>query len=152
MSTQSYAILASLPMASYGIHLNRIISITSNVLLGVCVSLAYDIHERGCDIVIYSVRNIHSHFVRTLYIEDTSISMSMVTMTSIGHIVLYGLKGNIPILSMYSLNGIHLYTIELDEIINVLQCTKHMQMYTGGIDFIVTGGRKGQIVFRSTTE
>lgn len=142
--------LSSAPLATFAVHEGRILSIASNTYIGVAVSLATDMQgQRGCEICVYSVRGGNARFIRSQLATDPSIEWQQVVITSSGTIVLSGSQAGVPMLFAYSINGQLICTRPTEEVINVLYATPPTPKTNAYEGFVVTGGRKSVVVFRS---
>lgn len=145
--------LSSSPIASFSIHTGPIISMHSNTYIGVAVSLAMDMdQQRGSDLCIYSIRAGTCRFVRQQVQHLEYINWKLVAITQQGNIVIYGEQHQQPTLFLYSINGIFICSIPTHEVITCLTTTHHLGKLsaTGHEGYIITGGRRGKIVFRNT--
>lgn len=139
--------LASAPFASFSLHEGPVVEIASNSYIGVAVSLGRDLEDtRGCELSILSIRGVHARFLRSQLAMDPRTDWQKVCLTANANIIISGSQAGRPMMWSYGLNGTLLTTLELDEVINVLYATPPKSY--GHEGFVVTGGRKGVIVFR----
>ena len=144
--------LSSAPLASFPIHEGKVVSISSNTYVGVAVSIARDMQDtRGCEMAVFSVRGGSARFIRTQIAVDPDTDWQMVVLTSSSNIVLYGSQAGVATLWCYTLNGQLLATLATGEVLNVLYATPATAKTTAYEGFVVTGGRKGVVVFRNPT-
>jgi len=142
--------LSSAPLASFPVHEGKVISLASNTYVGVAASLALDLQgTRGCELCVYSVRGGTARFIRSQLAADPETDWRMLVLTSSANIVIYGSQAGVPVLWLYSLNGQLLRTVPTGEVINVLYATPASAKTAAYEGFVVTGGRKGVVVFRS---
>ena len=142
--------IASTALASFSVHEGPVISLDSNTVIGIAVSLAKDQQRlRGCDVCVHSIRGGAARFMHNVVVHDSAIDLQMCALTATANIVLYGLRDGRPTLWLYSLNGSLLCSTGTSEVLTVLQCTPTASRTVNANDgFIVTGGRRGQVVFR----
>jgi hypothetical protein len=142
--------LSSAPLASFPVHEGKVISLASNTYVGVAASLAKDLQgKRGCELCLYSVRGGSARFIRSQLAVDPATDWQMVVLTSSANIVIYGSQAGVPMLWLYSVNGQLLRSVPTEEVINVLYATPASAKTTVSEGFVVTGGRRSTVVFRS---
>ena len=142
--------IASTALASFAVHEGPVVSLDTNTVIGIAISLAKDEQRtRGCDVCVHSIRGGAARFMHNVVVHDSSVDLHMCALTATANIVLYGLKDGVPTLWLYSLNGSLLCSTPTNEVLSVLQCTPTASRTVNANDgFIVTGGRRGQVVFR----
>ena len=142
--------IASTALASFAVHEGPVISLDTNTVIGIAVSLAQDEQRsRGCDVCVHSIRGGAARFMHNVVVHDSSVDLQMCALTATANIVMYGLKDAVPTLWLYSLNGSLLCSTPTHDVLTVLQCTTITSRTVNANDgFIVTGGRRGQVVFR----
>ena len=142
--------IASIALASFAVHEGPVLSLDTNTVIGVAVSLAMDEQRtRGCDVCVHSIRGGAARFMHNVVVHDSGVDLQMCALTATANIVLYGVRDRVPTLWLYSLNGSLLCFTPTNEVLTVLQCTPTAGRTVNANDgFIVTGGRRGQVVFR----
>ena len=142
--------IASTALAQFAVHEGPVRCLDSNTVIGIAVSLATDQQRtRGCDLAVHSIRGGAARFMHNVVVHDSAVDLQLCALTATANIVLYGLQGAVPTLWLYSLNGSLLCSTPTNEVLTVLQCTPTASRTVNANDgFIVTGGRRGQVVFR----
>jgi len=115
----------------YG-HDDEITCIAVNIELDLAVS-----GSRDGSCIVHSLRR--GEYVRSIFIPKAS-PVSMIAVSSIGHIVLYSAED--LVIYLYSVNGKLLKTIDEHERLT------HM-IISRNADYLVTGGERGTIIIRT---
>ena len=143
--------IASAPLAAFSVHEGRVLSVDTNTVIGIAVSVAMDAgRTRGCDVAVYSIRGGAARFMHRIVLHDPAIDLSLCALTATAGIVLYGTHAGVPTLWLYSLNGALLTSVATGEVLSCLATTPNLARTVNANDgLVVTGGRRGQVVFRA---
>ena len=143
--------IASTPLASFAVHEGPVVALDTNTVIGIAVSLAKDVQRRrGCELAVYSMRGGSARFVHSIVVHEPGVDLQLCTLTATASIVLYGLQERSPTLWLYSLNGALLASVATQDVLSVLCCSPNLSRTVNANDgLVVTGGRRGQIVFRA---
>ena len=143
--------IASSPLAAFAVHEGRVVGVDTNTVIGIAVSLAQDVQRRrGCEVGVMSIRGGAARWMHSVVLHDVSADLQMIALTATANIVVYGVAaGGIPTLWLYSLNGYLLTSTPTHDTLTVLTTTPNLARTVNASDgLIVTGGRRGQVVFR----
>ena len=142
--------IASVPLATFAVHEGPVLCLDSNTVIGIAVSLAQDEQRtRGCDVAVHSIRGGAARFMHNVLLHDSAVDLKLCALTATANIVLYGVRQGEPTLWLYSLNGSLLCSTPTNEVLSALHCTPTASRTVNANDgFVVTGGRRGQVVFR----
>ena len=63
--------IASSPLASFSVHEGRVLSVDTNTVIGIAVSLAQDVQrKRGCEVAVYSIRGGAARFMHAVVLHE----------------------------------------------------------------------------------
>ena len=143
--------IASSPLAAFAVHEGAVVSVDTNAVIGIAVSLAQDVQRRrGCELGVMSIRGGAARWMHSVVVHDAGADLQMVALTATANIVVYGVaEGGVPTLWLYSLNGYLLTSTPTHDVLTVLTTTPNLSRTVNANDgLIVTGGRRGQVVCR----